>query len=157
MKKWILGTTIAVVIIIGVFAKVYYTARAPVKAAESKAVALAKKHGKLTRVTDFQLYHGSETIDVVQGKNKKEESMIVWFAEKSKAVVVKKASSGISKKEAIQKLEQEAQPKKIISVKLGMENGVPLWEIYYLTDHNLINYYYLDFQTGDWLKKIENL
>ena len=38
-----------------------------------------------------------------------------------------------------------------------MENDIPLWEIYYRSENNLINYYYVHFLTGEWLKKIENL
>jgi uncharacterized protein YpmB len=70
---------------------------------------------------------------------------------------MKKAKSGLSKDEAIQKLLQEQKPKKIISVRLGMEKNIPLWEIYYRSENNLINYYYVHFETGEWLKKIENL
>ena len=45
----------------------------------------------------------------------------------------------------------------IISVKLGIENGVPLWEIHSRTKGDLLNYHAVVFETGEWLKKIENL
>jgi uncharacterized protein YpmB len=38
-----------------------------------------------------------------------------------------------------------------------MEKNRPLWEIYYRSEGDLINYYYVDFETGKWWKKIENL
>lgn len=157
VKKWILILVVFVVILIGIFAKVYLTARSPVKEAETKAVALAEKKAKLKVVNDFHLYHGLETVDVIEGKNSKGEKIIVWIPEKTKQVIVKKAKSGLSKADAIQKLMQEKNPKKIVSVRLGMEKNIPFWEIYYLSDSNLINYYYVHFQTGEWLKKIENL
>ncbi|XJZ26017.1 DUF5590 domain-containing protein [Bacillota bacterium Lsc_1132] len=157
MKKWILIFIVFVVVLLGVFAKVYFTAREPVKAAEKKAIAMAEKKVKLAEVNDFHLYHGLETVDVIEGKNSKGEKIIVWIPEKSQKVIVKNAKSGLSKADAIQKLMQEKNPKKIVSVRLGMEKNIPFWEIYYLSDNNLINYYYVHFQTGEWLKKIENL
>jgi uncharacterized protein YpmB len=93
----------------------------------------------------------------LRGKVKKGESIIVWIPDKSKEVFVRKTKDGLSKEEAVQKLLQEKNPKKIISVRLGMEKNIPLWEIYYRSQNNLINYYYVHFDTGEWLKKIENL
>ncbi|MGG5253824.1 DUF5590 domain-containing protein [Neobacillus sp. SM06] len=157
MKKWITILIVFVVILVGVFVKVYITAREPLKAAEKKAVAIAEKKASLAKVTSFHLYHGLETVDVIEGTNKKGENIVIWIPEKTKQVIVKSAKSGLSKADAIKKLLQEKNPKKIVSVRLGMEKNIPFWEIYYLSDNNLINYYYVHFQTGEWLKKIENL
>jgi uncharacterized protein YpmB len=118
---------------------------------------LAKEKVELSEVEDFHIYHGTETVSVLEGKNKKGENIIVWIPEKSKKVIWDKRKNGISKEDAVQRLLEEKSPKKIISVKLGMENSIPLWEIYYRSENNLINYYYVDFKTGEWLKKIENL
>jgi uncharacterized protein YpmB len=157
MKKWILIPLIAILVIIGILVKVYFSSVQPVKAAENKAVALAKKKVQFSEVDDFHIYNGNETVNVIEGKNKKGNKIIVWIPDKSKKVIVKLAKDGISKQEAIQKLLQETHPKKIISVRLGMEKNIPLWEIYYRSENNLINYYYVHFETGEWLKKIENL
>jgi uncharacterized protein YpmB len=118
---------------------------------------LAKEKVELNEVEDFHIYHGTETVNVIEGKNKKGENIIVWIPEKSKKVMWDKRKNGISEEDAVQRLLEEKNPKKIISVKIGMENNIPLWEIYYRSENNLINYYYVDFKTGEWLKKIENL
>ncbi|MDQ1145285.1 uncharacterized protein YpmB [Bacillus sp. SORGH_AS 510] len=157
MKKWILSLVIFFVVLIGISIKLYLTSVNPVNAAEKKALSLASKKVQLSEVNDFHLYNGLETINIIEGKNKKGEKIIVWIPEKSKKVFVKKAKNGLSKEEAVQKLLQEKDPKKIISVRLGMEKNIPLWEIYYRSENNLINYYYVHFETGEWLKKIENL
>jgi uncharacterized protein YpmB len=157
MKKWIIFIVIFVVVILGLLIKVYFTSVDPVKAAEKKAVAQANEEISLKEVEDFHIYNGLETVNVLEGKSTKGEKIIVWIPEKSKKVFVKKAKDGLSKEEAIQKLLQEKKPKKIISVRLGMEKNIPLWEIYYRSKNNLINYYYVHFETGEWLKKIENL
>ncbi|MBT2701524.1 DUF5590 domain-containing protein [Bacillus sp. ISL-40] len=157
MKKWIIFIVIFIVVIFGLLIKVYFTSVEPVKSAEKKAVALANKEISIKEVEDFHIYNGIETVNVIEGKSNKGEKIIVWIPEKSKKVYVEKAKDGLSKEEAIQKLLQEKSPKKVISVRLGMEKNIPLWEIYYRSNNNLINYYYVHFDTGEWLKKIENL
>lgn len=156
MRKWIIFLVLFLVVITGIFIKVYFSAVEPVKLAEKRAVTLANKKVQLSKVQDFHLYNGLETVNVIEGNNKKGEKIIVWIPDKSKKVFVKKAKEGLSKEEAVQKLLQEKKPKKIISVRLGMENNIPLWEIYYRSDNNLINYYYVHFETGEWLGNIEN-
>jgi uncharacterized protein YpmB len=157
MKKIILFLVLFIAVCVGVFVKVYASAQEPLNVAEEKAVSLAKEKVELSEVEDFHIYHGTETVSVLEGKNKKGENIIVWIPEKSKKVSWDKRKNGISKEDAVQRLLEEKRPKKIISVKLGMENNIPLWEIYYRSENNLINYYYVDFKTGEWLKKIENL
>lgn len=157
MKKWIIFLIVVVLVIVGSLVKVYLTAMSPVKSAESKAVSLAKEKTQLDGVDHFHIYNGNETVDIIEGKDKNGQKIIVWIPEKSKKVIVKKAKDGLTKQQAVQKLLEETKPQKIISVRLGMEKGIPLWEIYYQSENNLINYYYVDFQSGQWLKKIENL
>ncbi|MFP5113371.1 cell wall elongation regulator TseB-like domain-containing protein [Bacillaceae bacterium C204] len=157
MKKWIIVLSILVLALCGLLIKVYVSAVDPVKTAEKKAVLLAKKEISLKEVEDFHIYNGIETVNVIEGKSKQGEEIIVWIPEKSKEIFVRKAKNGLTKEAAIQKLQQEKSPKKIISVRLGMEKNIPLWEIYYRSNNNLINYYYVHFDTGEWLKKIENL
>jgi uncharacterized protein YpmB len=157
MKKWILILLVFVLVFFGILVKVYLSAVNPVKTAEKKAASIAKERNLISEVEDFHIYHGLETIDIIEGKNKKGEKIIVWISEKSKKIIIKKAKNGLSQEAAIQKLLQEKSPKKIIAVRLGMEKDIPLWEIYYRSKNNLINYYYVHFETGEWLKKIENL
>jgi uncharacterized protein YpmB len=157
MKKWIIFAALFIVVIFGFLIKVYFSAINPVNEAEEKAVKLANKSIQLSEVQDFHIYNGNETINVIEGKSKKGESIIVWIPDKSKEVFVRKTQDGLTKEEAVQKLLQEKNPKKVISVRLGMEKNIPLWEIYYRSQNNLINYYYVHFDTGEWLKKIENL
>ncbi|WP_160721297.1 cell wall elongation regulator TseB-like domain-containing protein [Bacillus sp. USDA818B3_A] len=157
MKKWIVIPLLVVLVISALLVKVYFSSVQPVRAAEKKAVSVAKDHIQFSEIDDFHIYNGNETVSVIEGKNKQGDKVIVWIPDKSKKVFTKKAADGITKEDAIQKLLQEKQPKKIISVRLGMEKNIPLWEIYYRSENNLINYYYVHFETGEWLKKIENL
>lgn len=135
----------------------YIQAMKPLKRSEEKAIKIALEETDLVSIDDFEEYHGLENVLVVKGKNNRGESLIAWIPENMEEITVRKEADGIKAKDAIKKVEQLSEPSKIMDVRLGMEKGIPLWEIYYLSDSNLINYYHVDFETGEWLKKIENL
>ncbi|WP_394579646.1 cell wall elongation regulator TseB-like domain-containing protein [Cytobacillus firmus] len=157
MKKILWGIIILIVISMGAGSFIYLNSTKPVRAAESKAVEIAKQETDLSEAEDFNLYHGTETFYVIEGKDHDGTSIYVWVPEEKGKIVSLKQSDGISKNEAINRLKQEKNAAEIVSVRLGMEKNIPLWEIHYRSGSNLINYYYIDFKTGEWLKKIENL
>lgn len=158
MKKWILITVIVVLIIIVSSISVFLSAMQPVKRAESIAFEIANNETDLENIEDFSLYNGSETYYVLKGTDSKGKKVIAWIPEEKKGqIIVKAEKDGISKEEAIQKLHEEKNPGEIMTVKLGIENNIPLWEIFYRSNDDLINYYYVDFESGEWLKDIQNL
>lgn len=157
MKKVLLIISLLLIVLVTAAGFIYSNAVDPLKKAEEKAVKIAKEETKLRTVEEFSIYNGEETYYILQGKNDKGIKIIVWVPEKGGDVTVQRASNGISRQQAINKVAKEIGSDKLISVKLGMENGIPLWEIHSQSQSGLLNYYSLVFQTGDWLKKIENL
>ncbi|KRG12487.1 DUF5590 domain-containing protein [Lederbergia galactosidilytica] len=159
MKKWILiGTASVFLVVLVLFVYIYQTSRAPLKDMRSYAEERAKTEAKLTKIDEFYLYNGAETHYVIVGEDKSGEQLAVWIPEKKKEKIVKKKmADGISKQDAIAKLNQEEKPQKIMGVRLGMEKNLPLWEISYLDEQSHLNYYYIHFDTGKWWRKIENL
>ncbi|WP_066312963.1 DUF5590 domain-containing protein [Bacillus sp. FJAT-29814] len=157
MKKWILILIAVVIAALGTSIKVYLSATEPLKDAQNKAIARASAQVHFSKVEDFHIYNGLETVYVIEGENQDGKEIIAWVPDKKGKIIVKKAAEGLTKQEAVQKLLEEKNPEKIISVRLGLEKNIPLWEIYYRSDNDLINYYYIHFETGEWLKKIENL
>ncbi|MGP7816035.1 cell wall elongation regulator TseB-like domain-containing protein [Niallia sp. 01092] len=160
MKKWIWILAIVSFIIIGFVINIYLNAVEPVKAASSEAETIAKKEADIHTVDNFTLFHGTDknTYYIVEGKNSKNENMIVWIEEKNHTITVRKQKDGITKKQAINKLLAKRSPAKINTVRLSMIRGIPSWEINTHSDNNLINYYYLDFETGEeLLLNIENI
>lgn len=142
---------------IGVTINIYINALEPLYKAQSKAEEIALEKTDLAHVEEFSLYNGTDSFYVVRGTDESGEKLIAWIpAENSEKIIVKKEEDGITKDEAIEKLFDEKTPDEIMTVKLGVENNIPLWEIYYRSN-NLINYYYIDFETGEWLKNIQNL
>lgn len=157
VKKWFLIISFVVIIIITTGTVIYLNAIEPLKTAEEKATQIAMEETPLSVVDDFNIYNGEETYYVLQGKNADGTKLIVWVPEEKGKLLVKKASDGITKQEAIDTVSAESATDTIITVKLGMEKGIPLWEIHSRTKENLLNYYSVEFETGEWLKKIENL
>lgn len=159
MKKWLWIIGFLLVVIIGVSSFVYIKAMEPVKEAEKLATKIAKEEASIETVHDFSIYSGTKTYYIIQGKASSGKNMIVWIPEekKNRNIIVREAKRGVSKKEVIEIITEKKSPKEIKSVKLGMENNIPLWEIYYSSTEDSISYYYIDFATGKMLKDIENL
>lgn len=157
MKKGLFIFGLAIVIVAGLFISVYLNAVNPLKKAEAAAIQIAKKEVAMVSVDEVSVYNGSETSYAVVGRNDKNEEVVAFIPEKEGNILIIKAHDGITKQQAITIVQQEKQPKKIVAARLGMENGIPLWEVYYESKDSALNYYYIDFKTGEWLKKIENL
>ncbi|PEX92291.1 MULTISPECIES: cell wall elongation regulator TseB-like domain-containing protein [Bacillus cereus group] len=159
MKKWIFAIII-VIVASGIYgAYVYNKAMDKKIPKESKSVEIAKEKAKLTKVKSVDYYNGKSSYTVVQGTDEKGEQIIVWVPDKKGNVLVKKKSEGISEKEALQRLADQAtgkgdepkpKPKQIVKVKLGAENDIPLWEITYIDQEDRYTYYYLEFQNGEY-------
>jgi uncharacterized protein YpmB len=157
VKKWFLLISFVVLIIIAIATTIYLNAVEPIKLAEEKAINIAKEETPLSVIDHFNLYNGEESYYVLQGKNEDGTNLIVWVPENKGKLILKKASDGITKQEAIRIVSGEIGSDTIVSVKLGMEKGIPLWEIHSRSNGNLLNYYSVEFESGKWLKKIENL
>jgi uncharacterized protein YpmB len=78
---------------------------------------------------------------------------VIWLPDDNNLKALSMNYSEGKTKEEIEKIAtNQLNPAKIISIELGMENNVPLWEVTYLDSSNTYNYDYYDFKTGEWLK-----
>jgi len=160
VKKWII---ISIVVIlassVGVIS-VYLNATKPLRNAEEKAIGIAQQETDLTDFHNFQLFNGEDTYYVLQAKNSRGDEVYVWITEEDRKTVVKKASSGVDQEDAVKVVFADRDPEEIISVRLGMtkiqKTIRPAWEIYYRTENGHLNYYYVDFETGEKLRAIDN-
>ncbi|PLT28362.1 cell wall elongation regulator TseB-like domain-containing protein [Peribacillus deserti] len=152
MKKWIIFSSLAIICLCALSAVVYFKAMEPKRSAFQKAESAAIKKG-LAQAESFYLYNGTETYYVAVGRAKDGKKRVYWIPEKKgKEIIAMDYSSGKSKNDIIRLVNQELKPDKIISVKLGMENDVPLWEVVYQNGSKQMNYEYFDFESGEWLK-----
>lgn len=157
MKKWILWLFFLIILIIGgIGTYLYIGTTKSMEVDKSKAIEIAMTQTKLMTVEDFSVYNGKESYYVVKGKNNQDVDIYVLINKETQKVVVKQLRHGISKEEALAKAFSTI-PSSHVKVQLGIENHIVLWEITYLNEANKLNYYYIDFETGELLKKIENL
>lgn len=157
--KWI-AIILGIIIVLIVAAFLYFLyAEKPVTSAEAEALDRISGQVDIKTTDKFYLYNGpKEVYYVLTGKNSKNKNIIVWVPKKkSGKVYVKYASEGITAKEARDKVTKEKKPKKILHVTLGMEKGTPIWEVAYLDENDKLNYFDIDFETGEWYREIENL
>jgi uncharacterized protein YpmB len=153
VKKWGILLLLLLGWTVWLFADAYHAAVASKQKDEQRAIERAKEEADLTAVLDVDTYYGNETYVVVIGKNKDNKKMVVWVPEKGNDLEVKPLSSGISKEEALALLKAEYSPKKVISAKLGMEKGIPLWELTYMDKQNRYSFYYVSFEDGTFIKR----
>lgn len=153
LKKWLIIASVLILCFIGFVVGAYVKGMQPKNKAADAAFEIAKAEVDMKTMDEFYLYHGLETYSVVVGTTNGGQRMIVWIPEKNrKQVVVRNAASGKTKEDILSMVEQNINAENIISIKLGMENKVPLWEVTYKNSDGKYNYDYFDFKTGEWLK-----
>jgi uncharacterized protein YpmB len=158
MKKWISIIIAAAILVIGTASVILYqSARAPVEEEIDQASKRVLDETPIKEIDQANIYHGANAYTVVIGKDGDNEKMVAFVPEKKGKIIVKQWADGISKEQAINKLNDEKNPDEILSVRLGHESVGPVWEITYLDNQKNLNYFYLLFSNGEWWKKIENL
>lgn len=118
----------------------------------------AIRSGQIESVKDVQPYNGTSSMMTVFGENKAGENIAVFVQntqdEKYPEV---KLSDGISAEKATNIVLKEQKVTKVLHVFLGIEEDEPIWEVAFKNDHGKLNYVYIQFEDGEWLKRILNL
>lgn len=153
LKKWLIICSVFILCFIGLVAGAYFKALQPKNKAADIAFETVKAEADMKTMDEFYLYRGLESYSVVIGSTNGGQKKIVWIPDNDrKEIVVMNAASGKSKEDILSLVQQKISSEKVISVKLGMENSVPLWEVTYQNSSGKYNYDYYDFKTGEWLK-----
>jgi uncharacterized protein YpmB len=147
-KKWIL--VIIGILILASWQAYYLFNGVQAKPAkkEAEAVEIAKKEEDLVSITNVDHFYKNETYYVVEGKNKKGTNKIVWV-DKDKKVTSLNAKEGLSEKQILNYVKQNHDAKTIVDSRLGMEDGIPLWEVVYYDTKDRYTYFYGYFETGE--------
>jgi uncharacterized protein YpmB len=124
----------------------------PIRQSESEALRYLKENIDIDQIIVSDYYHGTESFHVFQIADQDGEEFIVWVPHSLDKYVVKQKNEGISIDEVKQFIERELNPKQLISIKLGMENSIPLYEIIYKDQQERLSYYFISFKTGTYLK-----
>jgi uncharacterized protein YpmB len=154
-------TTITLIIIIAiliiatwVFTSTYQSAREQYLDGQEKSKQLAIEKGNLSEIEEIDTFYGQMKYHVISGVNKQDEKVFVWIPQtkKNQDVIIKKRSSGITEKQAIAKVSQENNPVEIIEVNLGMDEGIPIWEVKYIDESDRYTFDFVNFYDGEIVK-----
>jgi uncharacterized protein YpmB len=156
-KKTIITLIIVVamlIIAVWVFTFTYNSAREQYLDGHEKSKQLAIEKGKLSSIDEIETFYGQIKYHILSGENKQGERVYVWVPQtkKNQEVIVKKQSSGINEKEAISKVNQEYNPSEIMDVNLGMDEGIPIWEVKYKDQSDRYTFDFVNFNDGKIVK-----
>ncbi len=158
MKKWIILIICLFIVLSFIsFSLFYQQSRKTVTKAENKVAQLSIDQHKLVTVEKTYIYHGNSTSYVATGINSSKDKVAIFYSNKWQYIKSIDFSNGTSEKTAVNKLYKEENPDKILSISLGIEDHIPIWEMAYLDHDQHLNYYYVEFESGDWWRKISNL
>lgn len=152
MGKIVAGIGVFLSLVIIWQAVLFFTeVKEPVHEGSQKALQYLLDNIEVEEIIDWNFYHGTETYYVFQVTNN-DEKLIIWVQEDLQSYTIKEQSSGLSYEEVFNFVETELQPMKLISIKLGMENTIPLYEIIYKDQKGRYSYYFIAFSDGSYLK-----
>lgn len=153
MRKWLIVTAIVVLCLAGAVAGAYVKAMQPKKDAADSAFKTAKNETDLTEMDQFYLYSGKDSYSVAVGRDQEGKRLAVFIPDDKKEKVVSENLDGaVSEEEIRNTVTAERKPAEIISVKMGIENGIPVWEATFLDGAGRYHYDYYDLKSGEWLK-----
>ncbi|MDT8859974.1 DUF5590 domain-containing protein [Alkalihalobacillus sp. MEB130] len=154
MKKWmILLAFIIVLSVTGLSVYAYQTIREPLYHHYEQAERYVIGQSLLSTIYHVDYYHGTDAYYVFTGLDEEETETIVWVSAQYDSHHIEKASDGITKEEAIAIVTNENAVERIQTAKLGLERGLPVYEITFLNNENRKGYYYITFEDGTFMKR----
>ncbi|MGV3488116.1 MAG: PepSY domain-containing protein [Tuberibacillus sp.] len=150
MKKWMFIIGAVVIVIIWQTVSVYQTALAGKDNGNAAAQKKAEDRYPVNHVNGVTFYHGQKDYHVVDAVLKNGRHVYIWVPDSKKGkYLMMAASDGYSKADILKAFESHVSYKKIISTRLGMEDGRPAWEITYIDKDGGYVFSYYDFETGE--------
>lgn len=147
---------ITVLIISGIWilTSSYLTAREQYEEGHEQSRQFAIKEANLKTIDEIKTYSADQRYHVITGTNSENQKVYAWISniDKEKKILVKKQSSGITKEEALETVYQEHNPAEIISVQLGMDEGIPIWEVKYQDESERYTFDFVNFYDGKIIK-----
>lgn len=158
MKKTIISLLtilMAIVIVFSIF--LFNTSRQPLKQAKAEAVKIAKETAGMETADTFYWYNNEETYFSVSGTNKKKEKLLVIVEQKGGKVLTLKQGEFISEQAAKKIVWETKKPAELLETRVGIEEGIPVWEVAYKQKNGRLGYYVVTAKEGKWVKDIENI
>ncbi|EON72430.1 DUF5590 domain-containing protein [Lysinibacillus sphaericus] len=160
MKNWLIFISVFMVslsLVISIL--VLWKAEAPFRSIEEQAEQLALDAKSLAVVSESYTYNGKNSYVTVFGVDEYGEKKAVFVPTNLEEDSIQEVflKDGITEKQALSVFKNEGNVQKVLHMKLGYEEPGVVWEITYVNDHDNLNYVYILFENGDWVKRIKNL
>lgn len=154
MKKKLLFIFFVLFVLFIIFLIVYYRIiRSPYIDEERVALEVMYANTNIVKVNDTFFYHGTDAYHVIEGIDEDGEEKIVWVDTTKGEVIVRNKSDGLTKEAVKQFALEKLAAEKIISIRLGIEQQLPVYEITYLDEEGRYAYYYMTFKNGTFVKR----
>ncbi|MTB64987.1 peptidase [Streptococcus sp. zg-86] len=114
---------------------------------QQEAKQIAMDYAGVASITKVSRYTGESSYYSITGKNQSEEDVLVLIPEESSAILVYKATDGISQEEA-KAIAKENGAGEVTKVTFGYAKNQPIWEI-----KSGQTYYMISFENGTFLSK----
>lgn len=156
-SHWFLIFVAAVIILVGGSSIIYHEIRKPVDSARSQSLQIAKKYAHLKTTTDFSWANDKQTSYVVTGINKQNVPVYVIISNNGKKVRIFKQSAGIDRNDALKKIWNSYNPKKVTTISMGIYKQKPVWEVGYMTNSGQLCLKTLNFKNGAVVRSVNNI
>jgi uncharacterized protein YpmB len=150
MKKFIIGLILVLVVVIWQLTAIYKDVNQRNASIAQKAITEAKKQFNIRHVLSAEEYRGEKSFEVIEAELDNGTKLWIWMPEKGKMAipVTARVSDGYTKQEIEQAFQKNVSYRRLVSVKLGMENTMPVWEITYIDPNGDYVFSYYDFYSG---------
>ncbi|MFD2616641.1 hypothetical protein [Terrilactibacillus laevilacticus] len=158
MKKWIIiFISIIVVVVISQSWITYHKTVSYKNKEENTAIKKAEKHDKISssQISNVTYYNGKTPYHIIRTK-KKNKDVYLWVPDTKKGSYIERnVKDGITKNKALSIFYSlKYDTLKVVSVKLGAINDVPIWEVTFLDHQKRYNYVSLTFDDGKEIQHI---
>ncbi|MBM6754654.1 DUF5590 domain-containing protein [Lactobacillus alvi] len=156
-KKLVVRTLMFLLVVILVTWGTFALATQPMRSAQHQAIRLAKRYAGLKTTNGFYTYNRDHTYYTVSGENRQGQAVLVIVPQKGGKLRVVKQSNGLTKQEAIAKVRSENKVKKVLRAAPGVFNDHVVWEVSYRNANGSLCYDLLNFTSGKYVQRINNL
>lgn len=129
----------------------------PMRKAKKQSIKISKEVANINNVDDFYWFTRDKTYFTVLGTDDNNTGKVVFLPEDGTEAVVMNQADGINDQEAIQKVLDLKETKKIKKISLGLYDNQAVWEVVADNLDYGINYYLVAFKDGEIINKVTNL
>lgn len=153
-NSWIIWTAL-LVLVFSIFV-VFHLALKPMNSAKKQTIDIAKKYGKVNKITEFYSTNLNKTYYSVAGVNQAKQKVYVMVAKKGGHITVLQANDGVTEDQIKNKV-TALKPQKIVSIGLTKIKDKSYWLAGYIGKNNKMNYVTYKYSNGNLQKTIKNV